>query len=42
MAGDLLDDVTMLAVRVGRPDKAAAPDRAGLLPRSSPGPALLS
>jgi PAS domain S-box-containing protein len=42
MAGDLLDDVTMLAVQVGRPDKAAAPDRAGLLPRSSPGPALLS
>jgi PAS domain S-box-containing protein len=42
MAGDLLDDVTMLAVQVGRPVKAAAPDRAGLLPRSSPGPALLS
>jgi PAS domain S-box-containing protein len=42
MAGDLLDDVTMLAVQVGRPGKAAAPDRAGLLPRSSPGPALLS
>jgi serine phosphatase RsbU (regulator of sigma subunit)/PAS domain-containing protein len=42
MAGDLLDDVTMLAVRVGRVQKAAAPDRAGLLPSPSPGPALLS
>ncbi len=44
MAGDLLDDVTMLAVRAGRAPKAAAP-AAGPASSRSPanrGPALLS
>jgi PAS domain S-box-containing protein len=43
-AGDLLDDVTMLAIRAGRPPKAPAPAAAPASSRSpaSRGPALLS
>ena len=43
-AGDLLDDVTMLAVRAGRAPKAAAPAASPASSRSpaTRGPALLS